>query len=67
VVTTGATRMKNLMRQARQVAGAEAGIFLFTTFNWLESSNVLLDPIWRQVGGKEPGPLLAREQPTLEE
>jgi hypothetical protein len=57
VVTTGRVRMRNLMRQTRQVAGA--GVFLFTTFDWLDTGNVLTDPVWRQVGREEPMPLLA--------
>jgi hypothetical protein len=59
VVTTGRVRMKNLMHQTRQVAGTGAGIFLFTTFDRLETDNVLTEPTWWQVGREEPIPLLA--------
>jgi hypothetical protein len=58
VVTTGRTRVRNLMRQTRQVAGAGAGIFLFTIFNHLRTANVLTEPVWWQVGRGEPTALL---------
>jgi hypothetical protein len=54
VITTGEVRMKNLMRQTERVAGNQAGVFLFTTFNRLENANVLLRPIWSQVGQTNP-------------
>ena len=57
VVTTGQRRMRNLMHQTRQVAGTGAGVFLFTTYDQLETGNVLTDPVWWQVGRKEPIPL----------
>jgi len=59
VVTTGERRMRNLMRQTQQVAGAEAGVFLFTTFDRLGTGNVLTDPVWWQIGREEPIPLLS--------
>jgi len=58
VVTTGGVRMRNLMRQTRQVAAAGARAFLFTTFDQLKSGNVLTWPIWWQVGREERVPLL---------
>jgi hypothetical protein len=61
VVTTGERRMKNLLHQTHHVAGNGAGIFLFTTFDRLETGNVLTDPIWRLVGREDPLPLLAGE------
>ena len=57
IVTTGAKRMKNLMEQTRTVGGSEAGVFLFTTMEWLEDVNVLIEPVWWQVDGKQPVPL----------
>jgi hypothetical protein len=59
VVTTGERRMRNLMRQARQVAGTEAATFLFTSFVQLETGNVLTEPVWWQVGREDPIPLFA--------
>jgi hypothetical protein len=59
VVTTGRVRMRNLMRQTQQVAGAGASIFLFTTFDKLGAGNILTEPVWWQVGREEPIPLLA--------
>ena len=49
-----------VLRQARQVAGAGAGIFLFTTVDQLGAGNVLIEPVWWQVGRGEPISLLAR-------
>ena len=61
VVTTGERRMKNLMRQTKQVAGTGARVFLFTTLDQLGTSNVLTEPMWWQVGREGPIPLLAKE------
>jgi len=61
VVTTGRVRMRNLMRQTHQVAGAGAAIFLFTTFDQSKTGNILTDPVWWQVGREEPTPLFARD------
>jgi hypothetical protein len=58
VVTTGERRMRNLMRQTRRVAGAGAGVFLFTTSDQLTLGNVLTTSVWQQVGAKEPQALL---------
>ncbi|MBN1813648.1 MAG: replication-relaxation family protein [Anaerolineae bacterium] len=57
VVTTGHTRMAHLMRQTRQVAGPDAALFHFSTLEEVLASNVLTDPIWRQVGRKKPAGL----------
>ncbi|MGC9395646.1 MAG: replication-relaxation family protein [Anaerolineae bacterium] len=54
IVTTGATRMRHLMQQTQQVAGAGAGTFLFTTMEWLKNVNVLTDPVWHQVKQEQP-------------
>ena len=61
VVTTGERRMRNLMRQTRRVAGDGAGIFLFTTFDQVESGNILIDRVWRQVGREETVSLMGGE------
>jgi hypothetical protein len=61
VVTTGRVRMRNLMRQTQQVAGTESGVFLFTTFEQIETANVLTDPVWWQVAREDPIPLFARD------
>ena len=58
VVTTGERRMRNLMRQTQQVAGAGATIFLFTTLDQIEAGNILTEPVWWQVGREEPISLL---------
>ena len=59
VATTGERRMRNLMRQAQQVAGVGAAIFLFATFDQLNVGNILTEPVWWQVGREEPTPLFA--------
>ena len=50
VVTTGKIRMKNLMRQAKQVAENGADTLLFTTSDHLQAGNILTEPVWQQVG-----------------
>jgi len=54
VVTTGSVRMKNLIHQTQQVLGKAAKVFFFTTFDMIETKNILIDPIWWQVDGGEP-------------
>lgn len=58
VVTTGTRRMENLMRQAYQAVKSSTSIFFFTTFEYANSHNVLVDPIWWQPGSDEPVALL---------
>ena len=58
VVTTGEVRMKNIMQQAKVRAGEEANLFFFTTLEKAINHNVLLSPIWRQVGDNQPKPLI---------
>ena len=48
IVTTGQVRMKNLRRQAKQVAGSGAKAFFFTTLKQLETGNLLIEPIWQR-------------------
>ena len=59
ILTTGRTRMLHLMRQVRQLDGSGSAVFLFSTFDQLESGNPLTKPVWRQVGKSEPLSLLA--------
>jgi hypothetical protein len=54
VVTTGRVRMKNLIRQTHQVLGKAAKVFFFTTFDLIETNNILIDHIWWQVDGVDP-------------
>jgi len=61
VVTTGGVRMRNLMRQTKQVARAGARIFLFVTFDQLKTGNILTGPFWWQVGRREPVSLFTRD------
>ena len=61
VVTTGETRMKNLMQQTDNVAGSGAGTFLFTTAEWLKDANILIEPVWWQVGKEQPMALFTEE------
>lgn len=62
IVTTGARRMANLMHQTQRVAGPAARTFLFTIATWTEGSNVLVDPIWRQVRREQPVALFTSER-----
>jgi hypothetical protein len=61
IVTTGKIRMRNLMRQTLQMAGAGSGVFLFTTLDQIGTCNILTRPVWRRVGYRKPIPLLAEE------
>ena len=61
IVTTGSTRMKNLMQQTLQLAGSFSKTFLFTTFDQLTNKNILTEPIWRQPGSNQPLALFAAE------
>ena len=54
VVTTGETRMKNLIKQTKYQAEKKARFFYFTTQDKIEGHNILADPIWWQVGKDEP-------------
>ncbi len=60
VVTRGGERrMGNLMEQTRQVAGADVGLFLFTTWAQVERGDLLTEPVWRQAGRAEGVALFA--------
>jgi hypothetical protein len=64
IITTGNTRMKNLMQQTIQSVGAFSKTFLFTTFEQLTSKNVLTEPIWTQPGSHQPLALFLNDQPS---
>jgi hypothetical protein len=53
ILTTGETRMKNLMRQTKKRTDA-VNLFFFTTFAHTVNHDPLFDPIWRQVGKDSP-------------
>ena len=61
IVTTGNTRMKNLMQQTLQLVGSFSKTFLFTTFDQLTNKNILTEPIWTQPGSNQPLALFADE------
>jgi hypothetical protein len=63
VVTTGERRMRNLKRQAEQVAREGASAFFFTTFNRLTGKKVLTAPIWYRGGEDHPSSLLVLREP----
>jgi hypothetical protein len=50
IITTGETRMKNLMEQTREYAKKNADLFLFTIFSKFFSANVLQGRIWSKCG-----------------
>jgi hypothetical protein len=56
VVTTGETRLGNMLRQARQAN--TKGIFYFTTYDQLSPQTILHDPIWRRADREEQVPLV---------
>lgn len=58
IITTGQTRLKNLITQTRQSVGLAANVFFFSVFDELDRGNVLTSPIWWQAGEKEKVPLL---------
>jgi len=58
VITTGVTRMKNLMNQTREKAMSNSGLFFFTLLENKEKMNFFNSPIWFQVGSAAPEPLL---------
>lgn len=64
VVTTGKTRMKNLMAQTILSAGAGAKAFLFTTFEHLANNRILSDPVWQSPGVDHPLSLFVVDRPT---
>ena len=50
VITTGETRMKNLMKQTRKMVEKDSDLFLFTTFQKFFSVNALQERIWSKCG-----------------
>lgn len=58
VVTTGERRLKNLMQQTKTKAKEDSKLFFFTTIDEAIKNNVLISPIWRQVGDSESKPLI---------
>lgn len=54
VVTTGDKRLKNMKRATELVAGNNAGLFYFTTFNQIDEHSVLTAPIWLKGGEDTP-------------
>ncbi|HLF24768.1 MAG TPA: replication-relaxation family protein [Anaerolineae bacterium] len=61
MVIAGEVRMKHLMEQARQAVGEGTGAFFFMTLGQVKAGNVLTEPLWWQVGKREPAALLSRE------
>jgi hypothetical protein len=60
VVTNGGRiRLRNLMRQTRENAREDSGLFFFTTLTDIENSYPLTSPIWQQVDREEPRALLS--------
>lgn len=53
VITTGETRMKNLMNQTRKMVEKDSNLFLFTTFQDFFSGNPLQEKIWIKCGLEE--------------
>ena len=58
VITTGETRMMNLIGQTMEIAGSDSGLFFFTTIENLGSENLFTSSIWHQAGRNAPSSLL---------
>lgn len=58
VLTTGNTRMKNLIYQTQERVGENSSIFFFTTFDRMRGNNFFGSPIWFQANSAEPKILL---------
>jgi len=57
-ITTGQTRMKNLILESSQRVPNHASIFYFTTMENMPKSNFFTDPIWRKAGHQGFVPLI---------
>ena len=57
VVVKSEVRLRHLMRVAEQVAGDAGHLFSFATLADVRRHNMLLDPIWHQMGRETAGPL----------
>jgi hypothetical protein len=55
VVTTGTTRLRNLMGQCQKFAGSKANLFYLALTKDVLASNPLIAPIWQSPG--QPGKL----------
>lgn len=60
LVTTGKTRMKNLMKEVKDRVPESARMFYFTTMDHMPKHNFFLDPIWRKADGHDQVSLIAR-------
>jgi len=58
ILTTGETRMRNLIRQTEERIPEGANLFYFTTFSHMGKTNFLQSPIWSQAGTEAPCALL---------
>lgn len=61
VVTTGRRKMLNLKEAAERVAGDDARVFYFTTFDQVNTETILTAPIWYPGGAKEPIALFSEQ------
>lgn len=54
VVTTSDRKLANLKAQTERVAGNQAHVFAFTTYDRVEAATVLTEPIWWPGGSDRP-------------
>ena len=54
IVTSGKRRMENLMKQTHEKAVQDSALFYFTTLENLYIGNLLINPLWWQIGRNEP-------------
>jgi hypothetical protein len=59
VVTTGERRMANLIKQTKEIVGADARYFSFSIFDELRDVNLITAPVWWKVDRSEPRSLLS--------
>lgn len=58
IITTGETRMRNLMQETRERVSEDGNVFYFTTFNQMKTTNFFFSPIWSQTNKDDPQCLL---------
>ncbi len=63
VITTGATRMKNLMAQGRSHAGLKVSLFYFAVIKDILASNPISNPIWHILGQTTTQSLIGEANP----
>ena len=61
VVTTSALRLKYMKTRTESALGKAASVFLFSTFELVNSDTVLTEPIWQRGNENDPVPLFVSQ------